>query len=243
MFSEVNVAKHIGIVAVSPEGSALCYRDIYRRAQALMGDEGHPVVTLHNERLEDYINAILRDDWHTIGDMLTRSARVLALAGAEFCITPDNVVQHGVELARHTSPIPWLTMTDLVAEKVAADGRKTVGIIGTKLVMFGSTYQTMLGIKGVKVITPEARDADAIDSIIFRELIHGEIREESRELFISAMKRLADRGADGVILGCSEAPLLVPAEKAPLPAYDAVGLLADSAVHYSIGRPSGASVR
>ncbi len=230
------MAKHIGIVAVSPEGSALCYREIYRHAQMLLGDSGHPLVTLHNERLDDYINALLRDDWHAIGDLLVKSARILANAGAEFCITPDNVVQHGVDLARTTSPIPWMTMTDLVANKVAADGRKTVGVIGTKLVMYGSTYQTMLGIRGVKVITPEARDAEAVDGIIFRELVHGEVKLESRQVFVDTIGRMRERGAEGVVLACSEAPLLVSAQNSPLPVYDAVALLADSAVRFAIGR-------
>ncbi|MGQ0629165.1 MAG: aspartate/glutamate racemase family protein [Phycisphaerales bacterium] len=235
------MAKHIGIVAVSPEGSAICYREIHRRSSTLLGDSGHPLVTLHNERLEDYISALLRDDWHTIGDLLARSARVLAAAGAEFCITPDNVMQHGVDLARATSPIPWLTMTELVADRVAADGRRTVGVIGTKLVMYGSTYQTLLGIRGIKVIAPDAEDAEAIDAVIFRELIHGTILPGSRDLFEGAIRRLGERGAEGVVLACSESPLLLSAESSPLPAYDAVALLADSAVRYSIGRTAHAA--
>ena len=233
------MVKHIGIVAVSPEGGAICYREVHRRAQALLGDTGHPTVTLHNERLEDYIAALLRDDWHTIGDLLIKSARVLAGAGADFCITPDNLMQHAVHLARPVSPIPWLTMTELVADKVAADSRRTVGLIGTKMVMFGSTYQTILGMKGVKVIAPEAEDAEAIDAIIFRELIHGIINESSRTVFMDAITRLAGRGAEAVVLGCSEAPLLVSAETSPLPAYDAVSLLADNAVRFAVGRPAG----
>ena len=233
---DLPLAKHIGIVAVSPEGSALCYREIHRRAHALVGDVGHPLVTMHNERLDDYIAALLRDDWHAIGELLSRSAKLLASAGADFCITPDNVMQHGVDMARAASPIPWMTMTEIVAERVACDSRRTVGLIGTKMVMYGSTYQTHLGIKGVKVIAPEAHDAEAIDAIIFRELIHGIINPESRRIFIEAIARMADKGADGVVLGCSEAPLLITPEDAPLPAYDAVALLADSAVRFAVGK-------
>ncbi|MBL8759004.1 MAG: amino acid racemase [Phycisphaerae bacterium] len=229
------MAKHIGIVAVSPEGTALCYRDIFRRASAIMGDQGHPVVTLHSEPLEHYIQALLRDDWHTIGELLRKSAKVLAAAGAEFCITPDNVMQHGVHIAQVGSPIPWLTMTDLVADRIVADGRKSVGVIGTKMVMFGSTYQTTLGLKGVKVLAPDAHDADAIDAIVFRELIHGEIVEASRKRVLDAIASLASRGAEGVVLGCSEAPLLISEANSPLPIYDAVALLADGAVRAAAG--------
>ncbi len=230
------MAKHIGIVAVSPEGSALCYREIFRRAGALVGDTGHPVVSMHGEPLERYIQSLMRDDWHTIGELLRSSAKLLAVAGAEFCITPDNVMQHGVHLAEVGSPIPWLTMTDLVTERIVADCRKTVGVIGTKMVMFGSTYQTALGLKGVKVIAPDARDAEAIDAIVFRELIHGEIVEASRRRMVDAIARLAERGAEGVVLGCSEAPLLISQQNSPLPVYDAVALLSDGAVRYAIGQ-------
>lgn len=229
-------AKHIGIVAVSPEGSALCYREIFRIAGRMLGDSGHPVVTLHNEPFEEYIAAVMRDDWHAVGELLVRSARALASVGAEFCITPDNVMQHGVELARTHSPIPWLTMTDLVADAVVADGRKVVGLIGTKMVMFGSTYQTYLGLKGVKVILPDAKDAEVIDAMIFRELVHGRVVEESRRLMLEAIGRMASRGAEGVVLGCTEAPLLVTGQNSPLPVYDTTALLAEGAVRHSLGR-------
>jgi len=229
------VPKHIGIVAVSPEGAALCYRDILRHASHILGDTGHPRVSLHNEPFELYIAALMRDDWHTIGDLLRTSAQKLAAIGAQICITPDNVMQHGVHLAEHGSPIPWITMTNLVADAVANDGRKVVGLIGTKMVMFGSTYQTMLGLKGVKVLAPNAEDAENIDSIIFGELVHGQCRDASRTLIVDAIKRLADRGAEAVILGSSEAPIAINADcPSPLPAYDPVSLLAEGTVKLAI---------
>lgn len=226
--------KHIGIAAVSPEGAALCYRDIFRYACTQLGDSGHPRASLHGEPFEHYMAALLRDDWHTVGELLINSAKALASVGCEFCITPDNVIQHGVHLAEIHSPLPWLKMTDLVADAVVADQRKVVGLIGTKMVMFGSTYQTLLGLRGVKVIAPLAHDAEAIDAIIFRELVHGVATEDSRTALISAIAAMADRGAEGVILGCSEAPLLIDASNSPIPVYDATQLLAQGAVRLAI---------
>lgn len=226
----VQVAKHIGIAAVSPEGSALCYRQIYRLAISLVGDTGHPRVTLHNEPLENYVGAVLRNDWHQVGELLRRSAKILADAGADFCITPDNLMQNGVHLAEVGSPIPWLSMTELVAQAIAADQRKVVGLIGTRMVMLGSTYQTMLGLKGVKVVIPPEDDAMAVDSIIFRELVYGITRSESQRRVLDVIQRLADKGAEGIVLGCTEAPLLITAENSPVPVYDSTALLADGAV-------------
>lgn len=229
------MVKHIGIVAVSPEGSALCYREIYRYAARIIGQTGHPAVTIHNEPLQRYVEAVMRDDWHAVGELLAKSARILAAAGAEFCIVPDNLMQHGVHLAESLSPIPWLTMTELVAERIARDGRRAVGLIGTKMVMYGSTYQTHLGLKGVKVLIPDGAEADTVDGIIFRELIYGVVRQESERRLIGVMEHLRDAGCEGVILGCSEAPLLIRSDNAPLPVYDPTSLLAEGAVRCAVG--------
>jgi len=235
----VHLAKHIGIVAVSPEGSALCYRQIFRTAKALIGDHGHPRVTLHNEPFDEYVQAVFRDDWHTVGSLLRQSAQVLAQAGCEFCITPDNLMQHGVHLAEVGSPIPWLTMADLVAEAVAIDKRKVVGLIGTKMVMFGSTYQTLLGLKGVHVLVPDLDQAAVIDDIIFHELVYGLVRPQSQTKVLGVIRQLADQGCEGLILGCTEGPLLVTSENSPLPVYDSTALLAEGAVRRALAIPAG----
>jgi aspartate racemase len=233
------VSRHIGIVAVSPEGSAICYRRIFHAATRLAGAAGnaghHPRVTLHNEPFEAYLSAVLKDDWHTVGDLLRRSAEILAKAGAEFCIVPDNLMQHGVHLAEVGSPIPWLKMTDLVADAISADGRKKVGLIGTRMVMLGSTYQTPLGMRGVHVLVPPEDQASEVDAIIFRELVHGVISPASQHRVLDIINGLAGQGCEGIILGCTEAPLLVSAENSPIPVYDSVGLLAEGAARRALG--------
>lgn len=229
------MAKHIGIAAVSPEGSALCYRDIFRYAAKRLGDRGHPIVSLHNQPLEKYVSAVLKDDWHTVGELLAKSATILAAAGAEFCIVPDNLMQHGVHLAESLSPIPWLTMTDLVSEAIVADKRKTIGLIGTKMVTYGSTYQTHLGLKGVQVLVPEPHEAEEVDAIIFRELLYGVARPESTQQVIRVLERLKAHGCEGVILASTEIPLMIAQENSPLPVYDSTQLLAEGAVRCALG--------
>lgn len=227
------MTKHIGIVGVSPEGAALFYRQISRQAARILSPQEHPRVSMHNEPLSLYIDAIRRDDWHAVGRLLRRSADILARSGAEFCLSPDNAVQHGVHLAEVGCPIPWLTMTDLVARAVELDKRKVVGLIGTRFVTGGSTYQTHLGLRGIQVLPPENDDAETIDQIIFGELIYGHIRPESREAVMTAIRRMADKGCEGVILGCSEAPLVVTADTSPIPVYDAADILAEGAIRFA----------
>jgi aspartate racemase len=121
-------------------------------------------------------------------------------------------------------------MPELVANSVEHDGRRVVGLIGTRMVTTGSTYQTILGLRGIQVLAPEPAEADELDRIIFSELIYGEIRPESQAAVLKAIENLAHRGSEGVILGSSEAPLLVTPENSPLPIYDAADLLARGAV-------------
>jgi aspartate racemase len=229
------MSRHIGIVAVSPEGAALFYQALHRAAGRMLPPSEEPRISMHNEPLNLYIDAIRKDDWHAVGRLLRRSADYLARCGAEFVLSPDNVVAHGIHLAEVGSPIPWLHMIELVGETIQRDGKKTVGVIGTKLVTSASTYQTMLGLKGIHVLPPEPREADTLDQIIYGELIYGQSRPESRLTVLHIIDNLAQRGCEGVILACSEAPLLVTQENSPLPVYDSSAILAEGAVRRAIG--------
>jgi len=223
-------------VAVSPEGAAIFYRQIFRQAAQLLEPHQHPRVSLHSEPLAMYIDAVRANDWHAVGDLLRRSAEILARSGADFCLTPDNAVQHGIHLAESGSPIPWITMPEMVALAVEADNRKVVGILGTKMVTTGSTYQTHLGIRGIQVLNPAPEDAEEMDRIIFQELIYGQIYPSSQARVLEMISRFADQGCQGVILASSEAPLLVTQANSRLPLYDAADILAQGAVRAAIAR-------
>ncbi|MCA9303104.1 MAG: amino acid racemase [Phycisphaerales bacterium] len=229
---------HIGIVAVSPEGAALCYQQLFRHASIALEPDRHPTVSIHNIPLSRYVEAVRRDDWRAVGGFLSESAVKLASMGAEFCFTPDNAVQHAVHLAEVSSPIPWLKMTEAVAHEIARDNRTTVGVIGTHYVTTGSAYQTDLGIKGIKLVRPSDDDAELLDRIIFDELVFGVISESSRAAMIRIIEDFRDRGCEGVILGSSEAPLLVTPDRSPLPVYDASNIMAKRAIDYAIAGPA-----
>ncbi|HZW08576.1 MAG TPA: amino acid racemase [Phycisphaerales bacterium] len=225
---------HIGIAGVSPEGAALfCQaltRQLARQAQKGLDPREWPRVTLHNEPFGLYLDAIQERDWMRVGALLRRSADKLAGCGASFCVTPDNAVQHGIHVAEVGSPIPWVTIPELVADALVEAGCRTVGIIGTKMVTTGSTYQTMLGLRGVQLLAPEEVEIDDLDRIIFSELIYGLRRPESQARVLEIVRRFADRGCEGVILGCSEAPLVITPEISPISVYDAAEILALGAI-------------
>jgi len=225
--------KHIGIVGAGPEGAALFFGRVWHHAQRLLPPEQQPVITLHNERLSSYIAAIHRQDWLGVSRLLVRSADVLARAGAAFCVTPDQALIHGIHIAQANSPIPWVNPAELVAQAVQGAGHKTVGLIGTKLVMQSSTYQSILGIRGIRVEIPSEVECDRLDTIIFEELVYGRFKPESQSAVLQTVNGLARRGCEGVILGCSEAPLVVTSQNCSIRIYDAVDILAEHVVRHA----------
>lgn len=227
--------KHIGIVAVSPEGSANCYRSIGGRCSEIRDPTRRPTVTLHNRPLSTYVEALERGDWPRVAEMLRDSARALAHAGADFCVLPDNVCHHALPMAESGSPIPWLNMIDLVADALKASGCSRVGLIGTKYVTYGSTYQIALGLRGMHLHVPPEDETTVIDHIIFDEAVHNRVKPESRERVLASVKNLKSRGCEALILGATEAGMLVDAATCPIPIFDPVELLADAAIYHALG--------
>ncbi len=233
---------HIGIVGVSPEGAALFFRQVTRALARRLGQEAssanHPRLTLHNKPIGLYLDALKRGDWEAIAGLLSRSAALLAEAGADFCVTPDHAVQHGVHSAADASPIPWISMPELVAERLADLGAGTVGIIGTSWVTRASTYQTLLGLKGIKLIAPPEAESQRLDAIVFDELVYGRVDLDSAAFTRSLLGWFADRGCEGVILASSEIPLLLTGEEPPLPLHDASEILAAGVVERALAATS-----
>lgn len=231
------VLKTIGIVAVSPEGSATCYRLIGRRCSDIPDPARRPRVALHNQPLSTYVEALARGDWSCVADLLRGSAKALAQAGADFCVLPDNACHHALPMAEAGSPIPWLNMINLVADALKASGCGSVGLIGTKYVTYGSTYQIALGLRGMHLHVPSQEEAEEIDRIIFEEAVHSRVRPQSRARVLEAVKRLKDRGCEALILGATEAGMLIDAAYSPIPIFDPVDLLADAAIYHALGGP------
>jgi len=226
---------HIGIAAVSPEGAALCYRQIFRHASRLFPDRLPPRVTIHNEPLQTYIESVRADDWEGVAELLLKSVGVLKGAGVDFVLTPDNAVQHGVMIAEHQSSIPWLTMPDLVADALVENTHQTVGILGTRYVTQGSAYQTAFGLKGIKLQVPSDEDAAELDRIVFQELIHGTIKPQSKKTILDITRLFRSRGCQAIVIAASELGLVLEQIEPPLPTFDAAELLAIGAVKRASG--------
>ncbi|HKR60600.1 MAG TPA: aspartate/glutamate racemase family protein, partial [Pyrinomonadaceae bacterium] len=131
------MTKHIGIVAGSSEGAALCYRTICLEAQAVMGDHNHPEITMHCVPMAEHMPHIEADDWASSAELLLASAKKVAQAGADFAICPDNTYHQAIAIIRSRSPIPWLHIAEAVAAEARQVGYTKLGIMGTKYLTVG----------------------------------------------------------------------------------------------------------
>lgn len=130
----MRTAKHIGIVAVSAEGAALCYRTICVEGARVLGRHAHPEVTLHTYPLSEYMRHVDGSRWEEAARLLLSSAKKLASAGAQLLICPDNTLHQALDLVRGDSPAPWLHIAEEVAAFAAHQGFKRVGVLGTSVV-------------------------------------------------------------------------------------------------------------
>jgi aspartate racemase len=232
------MAKHIGIIAVSSEGAALCYRIICQEAPAVMGKFAHPEVSMHNHSLSRYMDYIEKDDWDGVASLMVSSARKLAAAGADFAICPDNTVHRSFEKVINRSPIPLISITETVAKECQSKDYKKVGILGTKYTMQGPLYRDALSKLKIEIIVPDENDQESINSIIFDEMVLGKITESSHKDIVEVIQKLKNSGCDAVILGCTEIPLFVDSKNSPLPVVDSTRLLARKALKYSLEKSS-----
>jgi aspartate racemase len=235
------MTKHIGIVACSAEGAALCYRTICAEGEQILGKHGHPEVSLHTHALQLYMEHIDRNDWQSVADLMLDSARKLAMGGADFLICPDNTIHQAMPLLRPQSPLPWLHIAEVVAEEAVNKGCKRLALTGTRSLVESNIYPEKLSERGLEFRRPTGQECAEMDRIIFDELVRGRFLPESRDYFVEVIGRLqAEERCDGVILGCTEIPLIVTAEISPLPTLDSTRLLARAALQHAIAEGAAA---
>ena len=227
--------KHLGILAHSTEGAALCFRAFCQEGFRELGPHEHPDVSLDCIALARSMPAWDEDDYATIRATLSVSVQRLARAGADFFVCPDNTAHLALEHPGEELALPGLHIAEVVAERAAREDRRRVGVMGTRYLMDGPIYPRALGARGIGAEVPEADDREVINRIIFNELVNGVFAPASRQEYVRIIGKLADRGCDAVALVCTEIPLLVTPEASPLPTLDSTRLLARAAFEVAVG--------
>lgn len=226
--------RHIGIVACSAEGAALCYRTICVEGAQLLGPYAHPEVSMHSHSFAEYVRCIERDDWPAVGELMLASAEKLAAAGADFLICPDNTIHRALPFVEPRSPLPWLHIADVVAARAAERGFRRVGLTGTRWLVESEIYPEKLAARGLEYVRPNAEERDEMNRIIMDELVCGVFEPAAIAYFQQVIGRMKDAGCDCVVLGCTEIPLIVGDANSPLPTLDSTRLLARAALRRAV---------
>jgi aspartate racemase len=232
------MSAHVGIVACSAEGAALCYRTFCVEGSELMGPHDHPEVSMHTLPLRQYVERLERHDLAGVAELMLRSAHRLAAAGADFLICPDNTIHQALPLVQARSPLPWLHIAEVVAQAAVQRGYRRLGLTGTRWLVDSDVYPDKLALHGIEYSRPEADERDAIDRIIMDELVYGISKPESVAYFQRVIARMKTEHCDAVVLGCTEIPLIINDGNCALPTLDSTRLLARAALQRAIREPT-----
>jgi aspartate racemase len=229
-----NDPRHIGIVACSAEGAALCYRTICVEGANLLGRHAHPEVSLHGHSLASYMDCIYRGDWPGVAALMLAAAEKLARIGADFLVCPDNTIHQALPFVEPHSPLPWLHIADIVAAEAARRGFRRLGLTGTRWLVDSDVYPPRLAAQGLVFLRPSAAERDAVNRIIMDELVCSVFAPASIEYLKGVVGRLKEGGCDAVILGCTELPLVLDDTNSSLPTLDSTRLLARAALRRAV---------
>jgi aspartate racemase len=227
--------KRIGILGgMSPESTVAYYEYLTRTYTERFGDYGYPEILIYSVSFQPYVDWPNADRWDLVAQGLSAAARQLAAAGAEVILIATNTMHIVFDQVQASVDVPMLSLLDAVAAAIESQGLSTVGLLGTRFTMEKTFYQDSLGRRGIKVLVPSAGDRDYVNRVIYEELVTGQFRYESRAGYVTIIEKLAERGAEGIILGCTEIPLLLREGDVSLPLLDTTTIHAEAALQFAL---------
>lgn len=227
--------KRIGILGgLTPESTVPYYLHIIHRYEEMFHNHAYPEVVIFSVSFQKFDDWMEREDWESMELELAKGLRALHGAGADFAVIATNTMHNLYEKLDRWNIIPLLSLVDATAAEVKKAGIKRVGLIGTKFAMTKPYYREGLAKFGVKAVVPDEEDQAYISKVIFEELSYGILKEESRRGYLEIMERLKEKGAQGVILGCIEIPLLIKQEHTKIPVFDTTSIHAEAALQHAL---------
>lgn len=232
--------KRIGILGgMTPESTVTYYQHIVHSYQRRFGNHAFPEIVIYSVSFQQFEDWMEAGEWDAIARALAGGLRRLHAAGAEIGVIATNTMHLVFDRLERESPIPLLSIVDATARAIARAGVGSVGLLGTRFTMEKPFFVERLARRGIATIVPDPADREQVHRVIMKELSVGVLRDESRQAYLSIIDRLVARGAQGVVLGCTEIPLLVRPEDTPVPLFDTTTLHADEALMYAIGEAVG----
>lgn len=229
--------KRIGILGgMTPESTITYYQHIFRRYEELHGDLGYPETVIYDvsfQRFEDWMD---EEDWDNIEEALLDGLKRLSAAGADFAVIATNTMHILFEKLEERSQIPLISIVDATAEAIKEQGMEVIGLLGTRFTMEKPFYREGLKRHGIEALVPGKEDREYIDRVVFEELSRGLLLPESRNGYLEIIDGLVERGAQGIVLGCTEIPLLVTNEHTDVTLFDTAVIHAEKALQHAIGK-------
>jgi aspartate racemase len=228
--------KTIGLLGgMSWESSAVYYRLINEGVAARLGGLHSAQSMMYSFDFEEIEILQHTNQWEEATRRMIGAAQQLERGGADFLVICTNTMHRMADAVQTRIHIPILHIADATAEVITSYGLRTVGLLGTRFTMEQDFYRGRLErLYGLRVVIPDEADREVVHRIIYEELCRGIVTEESRQQYRAIMRRLAERGAQGIILGCTEITLLVGQEDSPVPAFDTTALHVRAAVDRAI---------
>ena len=210
------------------------YKIINEEINKRLGGLNSAKCIIYSVNFEEIINYQLKNNWKGIGELLANAALALQRAGADFVLICANTMHKVADYVESKISIPLLHIADATAKEILKKNISTVGLLGTKITMEEDFYKKRIEKYGINVIIPDETDREKINNIIYQELCKNLILEKSKREFLNIIKKLINRGAEGIILGCTELPLLAKGLKINIPLFDTTKIHALSAVEYAL---------
>jgi aspartate racemase len=227
--------KRIGILGgMTAESTVLYYQHIFKSYEEQHGDLGYPEMIIYDVSFQRFADWMSVEDWDSIEEALLDGLERLDAAGADFAVIATNTMHILYEKLQASSPIPLISIVDATAEAIKEDGLKVVGLLGTRFTMEKPFYVDGLKRHGVEALVPDKDEREYINRVVFQELAKGLLLQESRERYLEIIDRLVERGAQGIVLGCTEIPLLVRPEHTNVKLFDTAIIHADKALRYAV---------
>lgn len=229
--------KTIGIIGgMSYESSLHYYERINRQVNEICGDLTCAKLLIYNVNFQEIRSRMLDGKWDEIGDILSKVAKTLESAGADYIVIATNTIHKVADKVEESISIPLIHIADTVSEVVHKKGIKKVGLLGTKYTMTEDFLRNRIKSNGIDAVVPKERlEIDEIDKIIFDELCKGDIKDTSKEYYISVInKMIEEEGIEGVILGCTEIEMLLKDGDVSVPLFDTTQAHIDAIVDYAL---------
>ena len=227
--------KTIGLIGgMSWESTVTYYKIINETIKEKLGGLHSAKCILYSVDFQEMEECQANGNWEKSGEILGEAANNLEKAGADFIVICTNTMHKVVNQIKEKISIPILHIAEMTAEKILEKGLKNIALLGTKYTMEQDFYKSKLIEKGINVIIPDKNDIEIINKVIYDELCLGIINSNSKKKFLEIVDKLRNKGAEGIILGCTEIGLLIKNEDTDVPLFDTAIIHAEQAAIYSI---------